>query len=139
MRISAVIQLARQYMILGIIGSIVVVSLFLIGYFLVYKKLMKGTKKLKASKLGLWSLFFIYMIVVLGATVGYRVSGYESVNLHLFSSYKDVYNNFSILEWRYIILANKIFSKLNTNIDESQNDEYDDTIVFKSENSDYLL
>lgn len=30
-----------------------------------------------------------------------------------------------------INLANKIFSKLNTNIDESQNNEYDDTIIFK--------
>ncbi len=104
MRISAVIQLARQYMLVGIIGSIVIGGLFLIGYFLVYKKLMKGTKKLKASKVGLWSLFLIYMIVVLGATIGDRVSGYESVNLHLFSSYKDAYNNFSLGEWRNIIL-----------------------------------
>ena len=38
-----------------------------------------------------------------------------------------------------INLANKIFSKLNTNIDESQNDEYDDTIVFKSKDGDYSL
>ena len=104
MRISAVIQLARQYMLLGIIASIVIVTLFLIGYFLVYRKLMKGTKKLKASKVGLWSIFLIYMIVVLGATIGDRVSGYESINLHLFSSYKDVYNNFSLGEWRNIIL-----------------------------------
>lgn len=104
MRISSVIQLARQYLLVGIIGSIVVGGLFLIGYFLVYKKLMKGTKKLKASKVGLWSVFLIYMIVVLGATIGDRVSGYESVNLHLFSSYKDAYNNFSLGEWRNIIL-----------------------------------
>ena len=38
-----------------------------------------------------------------------------------------------------INLANKIFSKLNTNIDESQNNEYDDTIIFKSEKGDYSL
>ena len=91
-------------MLLGIISSIVIVTLFLIGYFLVYRKLMKGTKKLKASKVGLWSIFLIYMIVVLGATIGDRVSGYESINLQLFSSYKDVYNNFSLGEWRNIIL-----------------------------------
>lgn len=104
MRISAVIQLARQYMLVGIIGSIVLVGLFLIGYFLVYKKLMKGTNKLKVRKVVLWSIFLIYMIVVIGATIGDRVSGYESVNLHLFSSYKDAYNNFSLGEWRNIIL-----------------------------------
>lgn len=104
MSISEVIQLARRYILVGIIGSIFFVSLFLIGYFLVYKNKMKDTKKLKVSKVVLWSIFLIYMIVVLGATIGDRVSGYESVNLHLFSSYKDAYNNFSLREWRYIIL-----------------------------------
>lgn len=104
MRISSVIQLARQYMLVGIVGSIVLVGLYLIGYFFVYKKLMKGTKKLKASKVVLSSIFLIYMIIVFGATIGHRTSGYENVNLHLFSSYKDTYNNFSLGEWRNIIL-----------------------------------
>ena len=63
MRISAVIQLARRYMALGTIGVIILISIFLIGYFLVYKKLMKGTKKLKVSKVVLWSIFFIYMMI----------------------------------------------------------------------------
>ena len=68
MRISSVIQLARQYMLVGIMGAVIAIGLFLIGYFIVYKKLMKGT------------------------------------NLHLFSSYKEAYNNFSLGEWRNIIL-----------------------------------
>ena len=42
MRIYDLIQLARQYMLLGVI----VVILLLTGYFLLYKKLMKGTDKL---------------------------------------------------------------------------------------------
>ena len=104
MRISTVIQLAMQYMLVGIIGSIFVIGLFLIGYFLVYKRLMKGSKKLKLSKIALCSIFLIYITVVLGATIGSRVSNYSSVNLHLFSSYKDAYNNFSLGEWRNIIL-----------------------------------
>ena len=104
MRISTVIQLVMQYMLVGIIGSIFVIGLFLIGYFLVYKKLMKGSKKLKLSKIALCSIFLIYITVVLGATIGSRVSNYSSVNLHLFSSYKDAYNNFSLGEWRNIIL-----------------------------------
>lgn len=104
MRISTVIQLARQYMLVGIIGAILLVSLFLIGYFLVYKKKIKDAKKLKVSKIVLWSIFLIYMIIVLGATIRYRPSLYESVNLHLFSSYKEAYNNFSLNEWRNVIL-----------------------------------
>lgn len=91
-------------MLLGIIGVFILISAFLIGYFLIYKKLMKGTKKLKISKILLWTIFIIYIIIVMGATLVDRVSGYESVNLHLFSSYKDAYNSFSIGEWRNLIL-----------------------------------
>ena len=36
-------------------------------------------------------------------------------------------------------IASEIFSKVNTKIDESQNDEYDDTIVFKSQDGNYSL
>ena len=104
MRISSVIQLLRSYMLLGIIGVVIAITLFLIGYFLVYKKLMKGTKKLNLIKVGLWSIFLIYMITVLMATIGDRISGYESINLHFFSSYKEAYNTFSLGEWRNIIL-----------------------------------
>lgn len=112
MRILEVMRLARQYMLLGIIGAIVAVSLFLIGYFLVYKGVMKGSKKLKASKVGLWSVLLIYIIIVLLATIGDRTSGYVNVNLHLFSSYKDAYNSFSLREWRNIILNILMFAPL---------------------------
>ena len=100
MRIYDLIQLARQYMLLGVI----VVILLLTGYFLLYKKLMKGTDKLNKIKFGLWSIFVIYIVVVLGATIGHRTSAYGNINLHLFSSYKNAYNSFSIREWRNIIL-----------------------------------
>lgn len=92
--------------------GVIIITLFLIGYFLIYKKIMKGTNKLNASKVGLWSIFIIYMVIVLGATIGDRVSMYESVNLHLFSSYKDAYNSFSMIEWRNIILNILMFVPL---------------------------
>ena len=62
-------------MLLGIIGVFILISAFLIGYFLIYKKLMKGTKKLKISKILLWTIFIIYIIIVMGATLVDRVSG----------------------------------------------------------------
>ena len=83
MRISTVIQLVMQYMLVGIIGSIFVIGLFLIGYFLVYKKLMKGSKKLKLSKIALCSIFLIYITVVLGATIGHRTSAYTVLQVVL--------------------------------------------------------
>ena len=108
MRIYDLIQLARQYMLLGVI----VVILLLTGYFLLYKKLMKGTDKLNKIKFGLWSIFVIYIVVVLGATIGHRTSAYGNINLHLFSSYKNAYNSFSIREWRNIILNILMFVPL---------------------------
>ena len=70
MRIYDVIQLAKQYMLLGIIVAILILT----GYFLLYKKLMKGTDKLNKIKFGLGSILVIYIVVVLGATIGHRTS-----------------------------------------------------------------
>lgn len=100
MRLDSVLNLAKEYMILGIILLI----LFIVGYLLIYKKLLKGGKKLFKSKFILWSIFAIYIIIVLGATLVDRYSGIISVNLNLFSSYKEAYNSFSIGEWRTLIL-----------------------------------
>ena len=113
MRILSVIQLARQYILLGSIGLIFAIALFLAGYFIVYKICLKGKKKLKISKVALLSVFFIYIIVVLGATLGSRVStDYESINIHLFSSYREAWNNFSLGSWRNIILNILMFVPL---------------------------
>ena len=73
---------------------------------------MKGTDKLNKFKFGLWSIFVIYIVVVLGATIGHRASAYGNINLHLFSSYKNAYNSFSIREWRNIILNILMFVPL---------------------------
>lgn len=113
LRISAVIQLARQYVLLGIVGLVFAISLFLFGYFVVYKKILKGTKKLNIKKVALFSIFFIYIVVVLGATLVHRMSTeYSSINMHLFSSYKEAWNNFSSGSWRNIILNILMFVPL---------------------------
>lgn len=102
---TSIIHIAIKYFFLGVVGVSIGISIFLIMYFLIYKKIMKGTKKLKASKIILWSIFLIYSVIVLGATLVHRTSVmYESINLHIFSSYIKVLNRFSLLELRNIIL-----------------------------------
>lgn len=108
MRISAVIGIARQYLVVGSLAAI----LFLIGYFIIYKKLLKGIKTLNTIKLSLITILIIYIGIVLGATLGIRSSGYEGANLYLFSSYKEAWNSFSLREWRYIILNILMFVPL---------------------------
>lgn len=74
---------------------------------------MKGTKKLKASKILLWSIFLIYTVIVLGATFIHRTPVmYENINLHIFSSYIKVWNRFSLLELRNIIFNILMFLPL---------------------------
>lgn len=113
MRFSSVIRLAQQYFLLGTIGLVVGIVLFLFGYFVVYRRLLKGTKKLKMSKVALLSILFIYIVIVFGATIGDRVStDSKSLSMHLFSSYKDAWNNFSPGAWRNIILNILMFVPL---------------------------
>lgn len=112
MGISGVIQIAKQYFLVGIVGALILTVVFLIGYFLVYKKQMKGTKKLNPSKMALGIILFIYIIIVMGATIGDRTTINESVNLHLFSSYIEAYNSFSLSQWRNIILNILMFVPL---------------------------
>ena len=94
------------------VGEMLHILPFALLHTLLYKKLMKGTDKLNKFKFGLWSIFVIYIVVVLGATIGHRTSAYGNINLHLFSSYKNAYNSFSIREWRNIILNILMFVPL---------------------------
>lgn len=113
MRISSIIILTRQYFLIGMIGLVIGIALFLFGYFVVYRRLLKGTKKLKIGKIALLSILFIYIVIVLGATIGNRMSiESKSISLHLFSSYKDACNNFSAGAWRNIILNILMFVPL---------------------------
>lgn len=96
--------MAREYFLLGVVSVSIGIIIFLIMYFLIYKKIMKGTKKLNVVKLFLWFIFLIYTVVVLGATFVNRVPmNYENINIHIFSSYIKVWNRFSVLELRNLI------------------------------------
>ena len=113
MSISAIINIAKEYLLLGIIVVVLASIIFSIGYLVVYRRLLKGTKRLKVSKVALWSIFLIYIIVVLGATLGTRSSSYVgNINLNLFSSYIEACNSFSKVEWRNIILNILMFVPL---------------------------
>ncbi len=104
MRISDIFQMGREYALLGILAVIAVAVIYCIGYFLIYRKLMKGTKKPKPVKLVFGAVFLIYMVVVLGATMLNR-GGYmgKSVNT-LFSSYRLAWFAFNETEWRNLFL-----------------------------------
>lgn len=105
MRLTDAIRIAKDYLLLGIIVALFLALLFFVGYFLIYKKALKGKKKITFRKLTIVAVLFCYLIVVLGATLGNRGDYYQgSVNLHPFSAYREAWNSFSITAWRNIIL-----------------------------------
>ena len=48
MRLSDVIALGKQYLLVGIVVATILTLFFLLGYFVGYKKIFKGKKKIFA-------------------------------------------------------------------------------------------
>lgn len=76
-----------------------------IGYGLIYRKIMKGTRKISWKQFIWWGLFVGYMLVVLAATIG-RGSYGASMRPKLvpFSSYREAWNEFSPILWRNLFI-----------------------------------
>lgn len=104
MRFSSIIQMGKEYALLGILAIAVIAVLYCIGYFVVYRKWMKGTKKPNPLKLVLGAVLLIYLVVVFGATILSR-GGYMTGTVNtLFSSYRWAWYSFDETEWRNLIL-----------------------------------
>ncbi len=69
MRLSDIIRLLREYIIIGIVSIIIIGVLFLIGYKLIYQKIMKGTKKINKNKLILYGITIIYGAIVVRSSI----------------------------------------------------------------------
>ncbi|KIR01817.1 hypothetical protein P261_00631 [Lachnospiraceae bacterium TWA4] len=105
MRTSAIIELFKDFLIVGIILS----AIFLVGLYIQRKR---GRLKEFSLKQILSSVLFIcYLAVVIGATLLFRVSygRVGIVNLELFSAYKDAWYHWSMTEWRDLVLNILLF------------------------------
>ena len=104
MRVSDLINLASEYLKIGIIIGFFIMFCIFAGYFLVYRKLLKGQRKIGWRVFLWWGIFLCYLSVVLGATLLSRSAFWSSEIQPLFYSYKDAWINFSNAAWRNIIL-----------------------------------
>ena len=96
MHINDILWLLRNYIILALKVLTPILTIFLIGYFLVYKKLLKGTKTIKKSQILLFSVSICYVVIVIGATFFSRPPSEtynDKMNLNLFSSYVEAYHD----------------------------------------------
>ncbi|MDO5292516.1 MAG: VanZ family protein [bacterium] len=105
MRISDLINLAQRYLTLGLVALVVMALVFVIGYFLVYRRVLKGEKKVRVVRLLWWAVLICYVIVVIGATLMGRSGFWQNTKIMpLFYSYLEAWVNFSTSSWRNIIL-----------------------------------
>lgn len=104
MRIKDIIQMGRNYLSAGLAFFIVVILIFCIGYFVVYKKVCKGTKKLDFKKVLWWTIFAFYLLVVISVTMLSRGDFWNSRVVSLFYSYKEAWVSASASAWRNIVL-----------------------------------
>ncbi len=114
MRIQDIINLSREYLLAGAVAAFVVVLLLVIGYFVIYKKVLHGTRRLGGLRVLWWAVFCCYMVVLIGATVLSRSNAmwnYQRI-VGLFVSYKDAWISGTASAWRNLIINILLFVPL---------------------------
>lgn len=105
MRFFDLVNIASRYFKIGIAAALSVGLCVLLGYFVVYRKIFKGQRKIRWKRFLWWGIFICYLCVVLGATLFSRSEIWSGGRIEpLFYSYKDAWIDGSKLAWRNIIL-----------------------------------
>lgn len=106
----------KKYLMFGAIAALLVAVIFGAGYFIVYKKIFKGKKKLSKKTMIVGAIFICYIMVVISATLLDRFTMWMDPNninamerSSLFSSYREAWNKFSFTEWRNLVLNIVLF------------------------------
>ena len=89
MKLFQVINLAREYLVLGIIGLIFIGII----YFIFFRRFLKNHMQTNIKKVIVFCILFCYIVIVIGATIFTRSGVYEHANFNLFSSYIEAWNN----------------------------------------------
>lgn len=82
MHISNIIGIGSGFLMLGIAGALFLGLLFGIVYGLIYRKLLHGQRRLGWREILLGAVCLCYLIMVAGATLMSRGSGYREVCLY---------------------------------------------------------
>lgn len=104
MSISELFHIGMEYLKVGLIIGILFFLLFLAGYYVVYRKLCRGKKKMPFARLLWWGILIMYLVVVIGVTLLLRGGYYgNDIIRPLFYSYRDAWVHWSAASWRNII------------------------------------
>ena len=113
MTLEAILSLAKQYLALGLILVLAVGIAAAVGYFIIYRKIMKGTRRLSAVRVVWCAVFLCYLTVLLAATLVDRGGSWTGGQIMpLFYSYREAWNSFSAVQWRNLVLNILLFVPL---------------------------
>lgn len=113
MNLSTVLSLAFSFASVGILIVMTLLSLFLFGYFVIYRKWMKGQKKLSKRRVAWWCVFSCYCFVVLSATLFMRYPSAMNDQVYpLFYSYYESLILGDMGSWRNILYNYAMFMPL---------------------------
>lgn len=105
MRIDEIMYYFKTYLVFGVLGLFILGFIGILGYFVMYKKMLGGKKSISKKQVIFGGLFTIYMIMVIGVTFLSRGSYYKgSANLDFLSSYKEAWYSLNFRAWQYIVL-----------------------------------
>lgn len=105
MRIQDILRTIQNNFYLAFILVSILAVLLAVGYFIVYKNLLKGDKKLSKRRIFIWFCLIGYLVMVVGVTFLNRGSKmFGDTNLHFLSSYREAWNSFNTTKWKFIIL-----------------------------------
>ena len=104
-RLQDIFGIIQENFVIALSLVIVLGSLLAVGYFIVYRKFLKGSKRFSMKEIFIWFCLIGYIIIVIGVTFRNRGIGkFGVVNLQLFRSYKEAWYSFNSATWRYIYL-----------------------------------
>lgn len=107
------IRMLSNYLNIGLMIFAVSIFCTFVGYYVVYKKILKGKCDLSLQKILLIVLAVIYVCAVVGVVFFIREEGIVSkVELNLFSEYKEAISTFNMNNWGYLILNIALFVPL---------------------------
>ena len=107
---EAILSLAKQYLALGLILVLAAGTAAAVGYFIIYRKIMKGTRRLSPARVVWCAVFLCCLTVLLAATLMDRGAYWSGGRIMpLFYSYREAWNSFSAVQWRNLVLNILLF------------------------------
>ena len=106
------INILRHYFFRGLTSAAGIAVVIVAGYFLLYKKILKGQKKLGVGRLVWLILLLCYLLMLGSVTLLSRGNSYQGGRYPLFYSYREAWYSFSVQDWRNLMLNIAMFVPL---------------------------